>query len=188
MSVPRDLIQEPPGSDVSRLVSPARGLLAVGLWAATVAAIASATSARAVEAEVAASLAGPVTSGRSGSVGDVILIGLGTPASMGLQITNECTVMLLIVPMLFLAGLIILFPRFKIRNVLFGLLMGVLVVGLTNQVRIVLIAWATENYGFGLGYELTHKFIGSVLAIAGFAAGLLLMLRLVPGRRAGKRS
>jgi exosortase/archaeosortase family protein len=182
MSVP-----DPAGHRLARLVTPVRGLLALATWAAMAAAIADAASARAVEARVAAVVVGPVTSGRTGSVGDVILTGLGTHTSMGLQITNECTVLLLIVPMLFLAGLILLFRRFKIRNVLFGLFMGVLVVGLTNQLRIMLIAWATQNYGFGLGYELTHKFIGSVLAILGFAGGLLLMLRLVPGGRLRRR-
>lgn len=142
-----------------------------------------------MEARIAAALAGPVTPGHARSVGDVIFTGLGTRAAIGLQITNECTVVLLIVPMLFLAGVISLFERFSVRSVFLGLFLGAAAVVLTNQVRIVLIAWATESYGPHLGYELTHKFIGSVLAILGFSGGLLLMLRLAPhlSRRRSKR-
>jgi exosortase/archaeosortase family protein len=152
-----------------------------------VAGIAYAARGRMVEARIAASLAGPVTEGRSRSIGDVLLTGLGTRATMGLQITNECTVLLLIVPMLFIAGLIILFRRFPVHRVLFGLFAGVLVVTLTNQVRVLLIAWATQHYGFAPGYELSHKFVGSVLAILGFAVGTLVMFRLAPGRRSERR-
>lgn len=170
-----------------RLVTPVRGLFALAIWTAMVAGVAYAARGRTIEARIAASLAGPVTRGRSRSIGDVVLTGLGTRGSMGLHITNECTVLLLVVPMLFIAGLIILFRRFPVHSVLFGLLMGVLVVTLTNQMRVVLIAWATQYYGFSLGYELSHKFVGSVLAIFGFALGTLVMFRLAPGRRRSER-
>ncbi len=182
MSVP------PPeeASRTERLLTPVRGAVALAIWTAMVAGIACAGDGRRVEAKVASHLTAPVTHGRTGAIRDVILTGLGTRYSMGFQITNECTVLLLIVPMLFLAGLILLFRRFSIHNVLFGLLMGVLIVAVTNQLRIILIAWATQEYGLGFGYELTHKFIGSFLAILGFSAGLLVMLKLSPGR--GRRS
>lgn len=170
-----------------RLVTPVRGLLALAIWTTMVGGIVYAARGRAVEARVAAALAGLVTPGRSRSIGDVILTGIGTRGPMGLKITNECTVLLLIVPMLFIAGLIVLFRRFPLHNVLFGLLMSVFVVTLTNQMRVVLIAWATQHYGFGLGYELSHKFVGSVLAIFGFALGMLVMFRLAPGKRRSER-
>ena len=165
-----------------------RLFLALAIWAMMIARIAYAARGRMVEARIAASLAGPVMPGHSRSIDDVLLTGLGTREPMGLQITNECTVLLLIVPMLFIAGLIILFRRFRVHNVLFGLVMGVLVVTFTNQVRVLLIAWATAHYGFDLGYEVSHKFVGSVLAILGFALGVLVMFRLAPGKRAGRRS
>jgi exosortase/archaeosortase family protein len=110
----------------------------------------------------------------------VIVTGIGTHAEIGLQITNECTVELLVVPMLFLAGLIILFRRFSVIGIALGLLLGVAVVIATNQIRIILIAYATIVFGQNVGYELTHKFIGSLVAIGGFSAGLLIMMRVVP--------
>jgi exosortase/archaeosortase family protein len=177
-----------PEEETARLITPSRVLLAFSLWGTMLWVMAHSAPARAGEARLAALLAGPVTPGHASSADDVVLIGLGTPAQLALRITNECTVVLLIVPMLFLAGLISLFRRFGVRSVLLGLVMGAAAVVLTNQVRIVLIAWATETYGIGLGYELTHKFFGSVLAIAGFSGGLLLMLRLAPhlfGKRKG---
>jgi exosortase/archaeosortase family protein len=72
--------------------------------------------------------------------------------------------------------------------VLLGLLAAIVVVAATNELRILLIAWATQTYGFGLGYEVSHKFAGSVLAIFGFAGGLLLMLKIAPSRRSGGTS
>ncbi len=187
MAVPPEPVGERRPAE-ERLVTPVRLFLALAIWAAMVAGIAYAAAGRTVEARLAAALAGPVTAGRSGSIGDVLMTGLGTHEVTGLKITNECTVLLLIVPMLFIAGLIILFRRFPVPSVLYGLLMGVLVVTLTNQVRVVLIAWATQHYGFGLGYELSHRFVGSVLAILGFALGTLVMIRLAPGRRTRGRS
>ncbi|GAB3683727.1 hypothetical protein GCM10027589_53210 [Actinocorallia lasiicapitis] len=181
---------EPADEAVGRLITPARLGLSLTLWGTMIWIIANATPARAQEAKLAALLAGPVTPGYASSTRDIVLIGLGTPDQLALRITNECTVVLLLVPMLFLAGLISLFRRFGVWSVLLGLLMGASAVIFTNQVRIVLIAWATETYGVDLGYELTHKFFGSVLAIAGFAGGLLLMLRVAPhlfGRKGAGR-
>jgi exosortase/archaeosortase family protein len=173
-------------SAAERLVTPVRLVLALAIWGAMGTGIAYAAAGRTVEARIAAVLAGPVMPGHSRSIGDVVLTGLGTRESIGLQITNECTVLLLIIPMLFIAGLIILFRRFRVHRVLFGLLMGLLVVVLTNQVRVLLIAWATQHYGFHPGYEVSHKLVGSVLAIFGFALGVLVMFRLAPGRRSDR--
>ncbi len=170
-----------------RLFTPARLTMAAALWATMVAGVAYAAAGRRIEARVAAVLAAPVTSGHSRSIGDVFLTGLGTDRPLGLRITNECTVLLLIAPMLFIAGLIVLFRRFRIHRVLLGLAAGVLVVTVTNQVRVVLIAWSTQQFGFGTGYEVSHKFAGSVLAIVGFALGTLVMFRLAPGVRLGRR-
>jgi exosortase/archaeosortase family protein len=171
-----------------RLVTPVRGFLALVIWTLMIGGIAYAAAGRTVEARIAAVLAGPVMAGRSRSMGDILLTGLGTRKPLGLHITNECTVFLLIVPMLFIAGLIILFHRFRIHSVLFGLVLGLIVVTVTNQIRVIGIAWATEHYGVGLGYELSHKFVGSVLAILGFSLGVLVMLKFAPGKRSGKRA
>jgi exosortase/archaeosortase family protein len=170
-----------------RLFTAGRLSMAAVLWAAMGVGIAYATVCRAAEAYVAAALIGLVTSGRSRPMGDVVLTGLGTRSPAGLEITNECTVMMLIVPMLFIAGFLVLFRRFQIHSVLAGVLCGVVVVAITNQLRVLLIAWATQRYGFGWGYELSHKFAGSVLAIVGFSFGALVMFRLAPGFRFGGR-
>jgi exosortase/archaeosortase family protein len=185
MTVPREPAEAPPASGLAKAV---RWLVAIGIWSAMAAGIVCAAKGRTIEARIAADLVGSVTRGHTGTVGDVILAGMGTRRPMGLQITNECTVLLLIVPMLFTAGLITLFRRFRVPRVLLGLLAGVVIVGVTNQLRILLIAWATQRYGLGVGYEVTHKFVGSVLALLGFAVGLLAMLKIAPGRRVGGRS
>jgi exosortase/archaeosortase family protein len=162
------------------LITTNRAVLGLLLWTAMALVVAQAARARAVEARAAAFMAAPFTPGRAGSNGDVILTGLGTAHLLALRITNECTVVLLVVPMLFLAGLLTFFPRFSKRSIFAGLLAGVAAVVITNQVRIVLIAWATHAYGVDLGYDLTHKFFGSILAVFGFVAGLLIMIRIVP--------
>lgn len=60
--------------------------------------------------------------------------------------------------------------------------LGVGVVVLVNQLRLGLIAWATLTWGLNPGYAISHTFVGSALAVLGFACAIILML-IVMNRR-----
>src|SRR5579859_3223008 len=159
-------------------VSPGRAALAAGLWAVAIGLVVQATAARAAEAWLAAQLAALYVPGHTAATGDIFFAGLGTRLPIGLQITSECTVAILIVPMLLLAGIMSLHRRFGIGDILAGLGAGVAVDVGTNQVRMALIMWATGRYGTHAGYAVTHKLIGSVIAMLGFTVALVLMVRI----------
>lgn len=163
-----------------------RVLLAAGLWAAAGLMIMQASAVRSAEAGLAAWLARLYIPGQAASAGDVILAGLGTRSPVDLQVGPECTVAILVVPMLVVAGIASLFGRFSLRGILAGLAVGLGMDIVTNQVRIGLITWATSRYG-GIGYEITHKLFGSLIAMLGFTAAFILMVRIFTRRPARPR-
>jgi exosortase/archaeosortase family protein len=148
------------------------------LWAAAGLVIVHASAMRSAEAWLAARLAGFYIPGHAESAGAVFFAGLGTQARVGLEITPECTVVILVVPMLVVVGIISLFGQFSLRGVLAGIAAGLAVDIVVNQVRIGLIAWGASRYGSG-GYELTHKLIGSLIAMLGFTVAFVLMIRIM---------
>jgi hypothetical protein len=64
-----------------------------------------------------------------------------------------------------------------------------------NLIRLTGIAWATSIWGLTDGFEISHFLAGSIFAIVGFAAALVISVRLLVGRadaqgayqRAGRR-
>jgi len=65
---------------------------------------------------------------------------------------------------------------------------GVAVVALVNQLRILIIALSTSWWGRD-GYELSHRLVGSGLVLLSVAMGVSLVWRSSPGsRRRGARA
>jgi exosortase/archaeosortase family protein len=64
-------------------------------------------------------------------------------------------------------------------RVLRALILSVVVIFLTNQVRLGVIALGSHALGFDVGYELTHRLIGSVLSIIGFSVAYLVFVVVI---------
>jgi len=140
---------------------------------------------RHIEAVAAAGVLGLVTPTLAATRAPIIWFGLGQPHAFGLLITPDCSSGLLLVP-LFLLGIGLMIPsRLRTRRVGWGLggAAALLVTG--NMTRIGIIALAVRIAGPGLGYELGHLIIGSLISIVCIAASLIFLTWTVtvPSRR-----
>ncbi|MEU6644347.1 exosortase/archaeosortase family protein [Saccharomonospora sp. NPDC046836] len=188
-------VLEPPAShDAPRQSWPVRSLrffLGLALLALCGLMVVEALAVRAIEAVLAEPLVRAVTTGDTSTLNEVILFGLGTSDPTGLRITAECTVIIMVVPIGVVVSLLLMFSRVSMIRLLAGGVIGALAAILVNQLRIALIAFSTQEWGMDPGYEVSHKFVGSVLAIIGFTLAFLILAKIIakdPSRTNRKRS
>jgi exosortase/archaeosortase family protein len=106
----------------------------------------------------------------------VVFFALGTPRAFGLNITNECTSALLLIPLFVMMGSFAVFTRIKMGRQLVALFVGAFLILAVNALRVSLIAWATWKYGYDPGYTLSHVFVGSAFSLVGFVGAMLIAL------------
>jgi exosortase/archaeosortase family protein len=108
----------------------------------------------------------------------VVFFGLGRSNGYGLRITPECCSALLIAPAALLSALLTVRQRVPVRRILGGFGAATLLLLLSNQVRLGVIAWSIGEFGLTKGFEWGHAVIGSVVSLV-FAAGSLAILAWV---------
>lgn len=128
-----------------------------------------------------AKLATPVTgfiTGRHGATTSHSLVwfALGTHRAFGLQITNECTSALLLIPLLVMMGSFTAFSRVPLRRNLLALAVGASIMLLVNILRVIGISWSTWKWGLDPGYKYSHVFVGSAMSLVGFVGAMLIAL------------
>lgn len=139
---------------------------------------------RSVEAAAGEYVVGLVTTGSTDLNWDqaVAYFGLGTPHVIGLQISAGCSSAMLISPILLIGAGFMLGGRSTVPRILAGTGIGAAVLVLTNQLRIGMIAWFSQQWGLdGLGWA--HTVFGSVLSLVGVAASVTALLLVAMRRR-----
>jgi exosortase/archaeosortase family protein len=139
-------------------------------------------SIRVAEASLAGHWFPAVLTGWVGTSHDVVFFSRLHGSMIGIRITSECTVALLTGPLCLLAAALIAFAHTQWRRSLTGLLAGLLIVIAVNQIRLAIIAIAMQHWGMS-GYEVSHKFVGTLIALAGFAVAALAMLKIATSQR-----
>jgi len=145
---------------------------------------------RHLEAKLITPIAGAVV-GSHGAVNSNALVyfALGTPRAFGLQITNECTSALLLIPLLVMMGSFAAFTGLGLWRELVALLVGAVIIIAVNALRVTGIAYATWQWGFDPGYNYSHVFVGSAFSLVGFVGAMLTALWiLVRGDRKSAKS
>ncbi|MDH6119786.1 exosortase/archaeosortase family protein [Kitasatospora sp. GAS204B] len=137
---------------------------------------------RSMEARVCADLMGSVMSGGSQSSADTVYVGIGTRAPLGLKITAECTVLILLVPLMAAGTVLMACTRISLARITAALAAAGVIIIAANQLRLALILLFIRAWGMQTGYEISHKFVGSLVALAGFALGFLVLFKIL-GRR-----
>ncbi|MEV7003983.1 archaeosortase/exosortase family protein [Streptomyces sp. NPDC093982] len=138
---------------------------------------------RSVEAAAGEHSIGLITDGNTHTIWDeaVTLFGLGTQHAMGLRITAGCSSALLIVPLLLVGAGFMISRRSTVVRILAGTGIGAAVLVVTNQLRLCLIAWFSQQWGHE-GFGWAHTVLGSLLSLVGVAASVIVLL-LVAMRR-----
>ncbi|MDN5725486.1 MAG: exosortase S [Propionibacteriales bacterium] len=177
MAVPQHAVSIAPRRTVGLRGHPVLGLLLIVL---AVVVIVQERAFRTVEATLMAPLLSAVLTGGAVPVDTAVMIGIGQSDVYRLAITSMCSTAVLFVPLLALAGLILLGPRFRLRRVFAGLGVGLMISLVANFGRYALAAWALETFGLE-GFDVVHRWAGSLLVIFAFAFAFFVMLKIATG-------
>ncbi|WP_164992578.1 archaeosortase/exosortase family protein [Streptomyces sp. L2] len=139
---------------------------------------------RSAEAAAGVHVIGLVTTGTTLLDWDeaVTFFGLGTPHAMGLRITAGCSSAMLIIPLLLVGAGFMLSRRSTVPRILAGTGIGAILLVITNQVRIGLIASFSQKWG-SEGFGWAHTVVGSLLSLVGVAASVTALLLVAMRRR-----
>lgn len=165
-----------------------RIVVAVALSAAAVWLVLNAGLVREIEAHLAAFWMNGIVDRGVTAFDDVYVLWIAENHMVGFEVTAECTVVVLLAPLLVLSAGMIMTRRVRWLRGLAGIAAMVILVTTVNQLRLALIGWATQQWGLEAGYEISHRFVGSAIGIVGFAAGLVALILVMGLRRKKNRS
>jgi exosortase/archaeosortase family protein len=134
---------------------------------------------RRIEAQLVTPVAGWLTGGHPATTSSIVWLGRRTNHVFGLQITNECTSALLLIPLYVMLGSLAIFTGLRLPRILAALLIGTAMILAVNVARVAGIAWSTWRWGFATGYKYSHIFVGSALSLVGFVAAMLGALWII---------
>lgn len=105
-----------------------------------------------------------------------VYLDLGSPHAVGVDVTTECTVGILILPLVLAYCVMVSFSGVRVRSALTGLSVGFLVVAVANELRLVSILVAWHRWGRG-GLWISHILVGSIVSLVAVVAALGLQLK-----------
>jgi len=155
------------------------------LAAAAVAALNGAAY-RALEAAGAAFLLERLFPGDSSASRDTFWI-VTEHFAQGFRVSVECTSLILIAPLLILAAVMLAATRVRFWRLAVAIPVMLSIITVINELRLALIGFSSITWGMNAGYQISHTFVGSVLGIFGFVAGLATLLVISLGRRRKQR-
>jgi exosortase/archaeosortase family protein len=109
---------------------------------------------------------------------------VGPLTTRALEITWQCSVVWAMVPVLAMAAGLVLVPGTSWWRVVVAAAIGVVVVGVVNQLRLLVIALATAWWGRD-GFEVSHRLVGSGLVLLSVAVALSFVWRSTPRQTSG---
>lgn len=160
-----------------RRQTPYRLLGASCAAAAAILIVATQADLRIGEAVLAKWFVQSVTAGQSVAAGTIVYFGIGTDQVTGLSITALCSTVVFIVPLIALVAAMLAITRAGVRRVLLAGTVGISIVVICNLVRFASAAWAFDRYGRE-GFDIVHRYAGSIFVIIGFVAAIVLTLTI----------
>lgn len=112
----------------------------------------------------------------------IIWFGLGTPHAFGLEVTPDCSVSLLLVPLCGLGILLLIPRRLKVSLVIRALIVAATLLVIGNTLRLGVIAMCVRYWGLGVGYQVGHLVLGSLVSVVAIALSLVLLTVIVASR------
>lgn len=137
---------------------------------------------RVAEAVLADAWLGWLLDGPVSQIHDVVFFPWLGGSMIGMRISEQCTVAYLLGPMCLVAALLAGTTRSSLLRLVAGLLMGAALLVVVNQIRIAIIAESTQRWGTS-GYDVSHKLVGTVIALVGFTLAASVMVVVATGHR-----
>lgn len=114
--------------------------------------------------------------GDTSSVGTTVYAWLGMRNAIGLNITAECTVAVLALPVFITVSLLAWRRYVSMGRLTVAAVVGVAVVFAGNQLRLLAIAFSTRWWGTGFGFDFAHNVTGSVISLVTACVGVVVVL------------
>jgi exosortase/archaeosortase family protein len=110
------------------------------------------------------------------------------PGQVGLVVTPECTVALLIIPFLLVTAAAV-WMRAPLRRPLAALAAAIVLIAAFNQLRLLTVAWFILAMGSASGFYWGHTLVGSLITVVSLASSLAVygMILLRRGSAAPER-
>jgi exosortase/archaeosortase family protein len=165
-----------------------RRLVSVLCALLTIAAVKENYPLRAFEAGLASRVIALVTSRPTGSVPQTptFWFTIGPHHEMGLEITQACTVVLMMTPFL-IATAFLVWRRTSVIRPVVACLVAVVMLLVVNQLRILTIIMFVLHMGYGGGFYWGHTLIGSMITIVGGSLTLVVYLLIAIRRGTPRR-
>ncbi|MFJ4225696.1 hypothetical protein [Microbacterium sp. NPDC089695] len=138
---------------------------------------------RAMEATLATWALSPIAIDQIPAHENVYYVWTQEGALIGVRVTIECTALVIGVPLTFVAAALLGFTRARWGRVLVATAVMWLIVLAINVARLGLIGVATQVWEFDTGFPLSHTFVGSLVGIVGYGAGLAALVLIVGIKR-----
>ena len=141
---------------------------------------------RAVEATMATWLLSLLGMDQLPAYGSLYFVSAASEQLVALQVTVECTTLVIALPLTAVAVLLLAFTNVGWARTFLGMAAMWIIVFVFNVARLGLIGWATQAWGVDPGYKVSHVFVGSFVGIFGFVLGLIALLLIIgflPTRR-----
>ncbi len=162
--------------------SPRRLIAAVVAASVAIAVVLTQADLRVGEAVLARWFVQSVTTGEAAAAGTTVYFGIGTDQVTGLSITALCSTVVFVAPIIALAAAMLAITRAPARRIVAAGLLGIALVVFCNFVRFASAAWAFDRYGRE-GFDIVHRYAGSLFVIAGFVAAIIVTLVVGLGGR-----
>lgn len=133
---------------------------------------------RLFEAQAAAGIMRLTDVGQAHAVGSAVIFPNGQ-RWIGYTIAASCTAALLIAPFFLIAAGLLATGRVKLRTGLLALIAVIVIVGLVNQVRLLVIGSSMRIWGLQTGYSRSHILAGGVVSTFGIIIGIAVFLALM---------
>lgn len=125
----------------------------------------------------------PLFGAGTGAAEDVVWTGIGTDAMLGMRLTTLCSTIVLLVPLGALGAALLLWlrrsPGWRIGV---GVGFALAVAAAANQLRLALLVALWRWHG-QQGFDLGHRYLGSLEVIILFGLSMYLMVRIATGGR-----
>jgi exosortase/archaeosortase family protein len=112
----------------------------------------------------------------------IVWFAVSATREVGLVITPECTVGLLMVPFIAASALLV-WQRVPLIRPVVGLAAALVMLIAVNQLRLLDIVWFVHAMGWGNGFYWGHTLVGSLITIIGLASSLAVFVLVTVRRR-----
>lgn len=113
------------------------------------------------------------------TVKPVVFLNVDTRDMFGLEVTGACTVAYPMAGFLGLLALLAQVSRWSLGRLWIAVVGSSVVLVAVNQIRLLGVAWASKLWGLDVGYEISHRVVGTVITLIGLLLAVAVIFAVI---------